>query len=422
MKINFNIELTKKQKEAYKLLHSDDCQTLVARWSRQCGKTVFSEIMLIEFLCKPNTYNVYISPSFSQGRKVYSEISGMLEGSGIIKKANASELKVETIYGSALKFFSMESPTAIRGTTCSGILVLDECAFFPTVLSTGEEPFWNIIYPIVKARKPKVLCISTPNGKQGIFHELYLMALNGEKGYKEISATIYDDELITPKEIEMLKKNYPPLAWKQEFEVEFLSNALTVFPDFESCFDIEGYDDRERCWCGIDPSTVGDDNTIVTFINSKNEVLQYNVEGSLDEKYSRIAGLLNRYRPVASYIEDNSIGIAFYNEVKKKLRDKSSFMTFKTTNESKKEYISRLSVAIANGEIHFEKGNTLLFGELSTFTYKLTKNGNVTYAAVNGHHDDTVTSLGIALQSKSDLTGFRKNSNRFILKKRNWIS
>lgn len=415
MEIQFDIELTKKQRQAYDLLHSDDCQTLVARWSRQCGKTVFSEIMLIEYLCKPNTFNVYISPSFSQGRKVYTEIYTLLQPSGIIKKANATELKIETIYGSTLKFFSMESATAIRGTTCSGILVLDECAFFPIVLSTGEEPFWNIIYPITKARKPKILCISTPNGKQGIFHDLYLMAINGEKGYKEISATIYDDELISPEEIEALKKNYPPLAWKQEFEVEFLSNALTVFPNFESCFDIEIYSDKERCYCGIDPSTVGSDNTIVTFVNLNNHVRQYKIDGTLDEKYAKIASLINKYRPIGTYIEDNSIGIAFYNEVKKQLRDKTSFLTFTTTNETKKEYISRLSIAIANNDIHFEKANTLLFSELSVFTYKLTKNGNVTYAAKDGHHDDTVTSLGIALQCKSDLKAFRQNTNNFII-------
>lgn len=414
MELQFDIELTKKQKEAYELLHSKDCQTLVARWSRQCGKTVFSQIMLIEYLCQPNTFNVYISPSFSQGRKVYSEIYALLQPTNVIAKANASELRIETVYGSVLKFFSMESPTAIRGTTCSGILVLDECAFFPAVLPTGEDPYWNVIYPITKARKPKILCISTPNGKQGIFHELYLKAVTGEKGYKEISATIYDDQLISLEEIEALKKNYPPLAWRQEFEVEFLSNALTVFPNFESCFTIDTYT-QGKCWCGIDPSTVGTDNTILTFVNDKNEVKQFKIDGTLDEKYSKIANYINQYKPVSTYIEDNSIGIAFYNEVRKLLKDKSSFLTFTTTNESKKEYISRLGVVIANNEIHFEKSNTLLFSELSTFTYKLTKNGNVTYAAKEGSHDDTVTSLGIALQCKSDMKAYRQNSSSFIV-------
>lgn len=34
--INFDIKLTKKQKEAYSILHDKDCKFLIARWSRQC--------------------------------------------------------------------------------------------------------------------------------------------------------------------------------------------------------------------------------------------------------------------------------------------------------------------------------------------------------------------------------------------------
>lgn len=376
------------------------------------GKTVLAEIMMIEYLCKPKTFNAYISPSFSQGKKVFSELTQLLENTGIIAKANASDLKIESIYGSTLKFFSMESPTAIRGNTCSGLLVLDEAAFFPSQLPSGEDPYYNVIFPIIKARRPKVLVISTPNGKQGMYYDLYLKALNKEKGYRELTATIYDDMLITKEEIDELKRGYPPLAWKQEFEVEFLDNALTVFQGFSDCFD--GTYSGGRCWCGIDPSSVGEDNTIVTFVNDKNEVRQYKIDGELDSKYQQIAALVNKMNPVATYIENNSIGEVMANEIKKKLYRKSNFYTFTTTNETKKDYISLISVSVANHEIHFEKENTLLFSEMGTFSFKLTKTGNVTYAAISGKHDDTVTSLGIALQCKEDFKSYGENPNKFV--------
>ena len=412
MRIKFDINLTKKQQEAYDIIHSKDCQFLIARWSRQCGKTVFAEIMLIEYLCKPNTFNAYISPTFSQGKKVYSELTQLLETSGIIKKANAADLKIESIYGSTLKFFSMESPTSIRGNTISGILVLDEAAFFPVQLSDGSDPYYNVIFPTIKARKPKVLVISTPNGRQGMFHDLYLNAYNNVKGYYQLTASIYDDDLITKEEIDELKKGYPPLAFKQEFEVEFLDNALTVFPNFETCFD--GHFERGKCWIGIDPSSVGEDNTIVSVINANNVVRQHKVDGTLDQKYEKIAKLVNDYNPVATYIENNSIGEVMANEIRKKLRRKSNFYTFATTNESKKQYISLLAVDIANNEIHFEEDNRLLYSELSTFTFKLTKGGNITYAARDGFHDDTVTSLGICLQCRNDFQYKPINKGNFI--------
>lgn len=369
--------------------------------------------MLIEYLCQPNTFNAYISPSFAQGKKVFAEIAQLLEGTGIIKKANAQDLKIESIYGSTLKFFSMESPTSIRGNTISGLLCLDEAAFFPKQLSDGSDPYYNVIFPIIKARKPKVLAISTPNGKQGLFYDLYLKAYNGEKGYREITASIYDDNLITQEEIEELKKGYPPLAFAQEFECIFLDNALTVFPNFETCFDGK-YEENKRCWCGIDPSSVGDDNTIVSLVNINKQVKQYKIDGTLDQKYDRIAKIINEYNPVATYIENNSIGEVMANEIKKKLIRKGNFYTFTTTNETKKDYISLLAVDIANNNIHFEESNRLLYSELATFTFKLTKTGNITYAAKDGYHDDTVTSLGIALQCKEDFKFTGENKMNFV--------
>lgn len=412
MNINFDINLTKKQQEAYDLMHQRDCKFLVARWSRQCGKTVFAEIMMIEYLCVPHTFNAYISPTFAQGKKVFAELTQLLEGTGIIKKANAQDLKIESIYGATLKFFSMESPTSIRGNTVSGILVMDEAAFFPTQLSTGEDPYYNVIFPIIKARKPKVLVISTPNGRQGMYYDLYLKAFNGEKGYHQLTATIYDDDLITKEEIEELKRGYPSLAFKQEFEVEFLDNALTVFPNFSTCFD--GQYNGGKCWIGIDPSSVGDDNTIVSVINVDNQVKQYKIDGTLDQKYDRIAKIINDYHPVATYIENNSIGEVMANEIKKKLIRESNFYEFTTTNETKKQYISLLAVDIANNAIHFEEDNRLLYSELSTFTFKLTKAGNITYAARDGFHDDTVTSLGVCLQCREDFKYVGDNNYHFV--------
>ena len=73
-----------------------------------------------------------------------------------------------------------------------------------------------------------------------------------------------------------------------------------------------------------------------------------------------------------------------------------------------------LAVAIDNNEIHFEEDNRLLYSELSTFTFKLTKGGNITYAARDGYHDDTVTSLGIALQCREDFKYIGKPNLNFV--------
>lgn len=41
----------------------------------------------------------------------------------------------------------------------------------------------------------------------------------------------------------------------------------------------------------------GEDNTVLTFINTQNQVIQYIITGELDEKYKQIATLINKYNP-----------------------------------------------------------------------------------------------------------------------------
>ena len=403
MNLHFDINLTKKQKEAYNLLHDEDTKVLVARWSRQSGKSVFAEIALIESMCKPLTFNAYISPTYSQGRKVYKEITQLLENTGIIKKANASTLTIQTIFNSYLQFFTMESPTAIRGYTISGLLVLDEASFFPDTLTDGSEPWSSVIMPITKARHPKILIISTPKGKRGLFYDMYMKAVSKEKGYKEISATIYDDDLVSEEEIEEIKKSVSPIGFSEEFMVEFLDSSLTFFKGFEQVFEPYEYNINEKQWLGIDLSANGEDATIVTKINESMQVKQYKVEGTLDSKYQQIANIINTTNNLQMcYCEINGIGSVMLNEIEKLVSNKSKLREWSTTNQSKEKAVSELAMAIANKKIHFNTNDNELYSELGTFIVKYTKTGKMQFEAQSGKHDDRCMSLAIALQAKTD--------------------
>lgn len=403
MELHFDINLTKKQKEAYDLLHDNETKVLVARWSRQSGKSVFAEIALIESMCKPLTFNAYISPTYSQGRKVYKEITQLLENTGVIKKANASTLTIQTIFNSYLQFFTMESPTAIRGYTISGLLVLDEASFFPDVLTDGSEPWSSVIMPITKARKPKILVISTPKGKRGMFYDMYMKAVGGEKGYREISATIYDDDLVSEEEIEDIKKSVSPIGFQEEFLVEFLDSSLTFFKGYEHCFSEFNYDHNKKQWIGIDLSANGEDATIVTKINEDMQVKQYKVEGTLDSKYQQIADIINSTVGLQmAYLEINGIGAVMLNEIEKLVSNKSKLREWTTTNQTKESAVSSLAMAIANKDIHFNTIDNELYSELGTFIVKYTKTGKMQFEAQSGKHDDRCMSLAIALQCKQD--------------------
>lgn len=405
------IKLTESQKIIYDAANNPQYKYVMANLSRQQGKTTVVTVLCIKWLAGKNEEIIYFTPTFTLAKRIYASIVKMLP-KNFATKTNSSDLVIETITGSKLRFFSGEAAQSARGSNCTK-LIIDEAAYIREEID-GQSFYYNIVLPLTKVHCNKIIMISTPKSTFGFFYNLCMQAISGERSdMVYIKRTIYEDALISEDEIEELKKGYPPMAWKCEFECQFLTDALSVFPDFERCFDIDSYR-NDKCWAAIDPSSVGEDNTILTIINQQNEVRQYKIDGTLDAKYAQIASLINKYNPVATYIESNSIGEVMKNEIAKQLKRKNNFYGFTTTNETKKDYISLIAVAVANGEIHFEKGNKLLYSEMSTFTYKLTKTGNITYAAQEPFHDDTVTSLGLAMQCKDDFKYTGINNNRFV--------
>lgn len=425
MELKFDIKLSSGQKEVYKYAHDRTSRYIVLRFSRQCGKTVIAEILLIEFLCKRRTYNAYISPTFQLGRKVYNEITSLLESTNIIKKANASTLTIETIYGSTLQFFSVEGYTAIRGTTINGLLVLDECAYYPDILSNGEHIFGNVVMPITKAhyKTNKILLISTPCGKQGFYYDYFNRALNNEEGIVQVTRTIYDDNLVTEKQIEEIKQSIPKIAFEQEFECKFLDNALTFFTNFENCFkDNYTYDDNIKQYIGIDPSGNGSDECIVTKINEKLQVKQYKIKGGFDSKYTQISDIINNtYNLEGIYCEINGLGAPFFNELQKKVKRKSLLNEFNTSNSSKERILSNLATLIQQNKIQFNSEDTELYSQFSTFIGTYTKNHNLKLEAKQGFHDDRIMSLAIALECKNNSRQFTRDNYQFSIVKNNLI-
>ena len=403
MNIKFDIELTSSQKKAYDLIHDKETRYLVARWSRQQGKTIFSEVILIEYLFKKNTFNGYISPTFAQGQKVYKEIVQLIEPTGIIKTANASTLTITTIFNSTLQFFSVQSYTAIRGNTIRGLLVMDEVAFFADQLPDGSDIWGNVIYAIIKAniKRNKIIAISTPNGKRGCFYKFYNNALNKVPGWKELACTIYDDDLVTEERIQEIKQNVSDLAFRQEFLVEWLDNGLTFFQGFENCFTDFIYDENCNQYIGIDLSGNGSDETVLTKINQKNQVKQFVIKGTLDQKYQQISNIINITNNLKNaYIENNGLAVPMINEIRKLVTNKNIIQEFNTTNKSKNEILAAVAIDISKKEIYFDKNDSQLYSQFSTFTAKYSKTGQVQLMAMAGFHDDRILSLGIAHQAK----------------------
>ena len=405
-----NLKFTKTQEKAWRILNMANCKELVLAWSRQSGKSVFLEFCCIYFLLKKWANIGYITPQFAHSRKVYSDIIKILEPTGLIKTANASTLQIELINGNRLSFFSAESPTAIRGNSFRGLVVVDEAAFVNDTTSDGQDFFNSILMPTCKAYKPKVIYASTPLAKSGTF---YTKFMRGQEGHPHtetpnkvysIKATIYDDSLITAEEIEEIKNSIPEASFQREFMVEFMDNAMSAFTDYTDKFTLKKpIDFNQQLWIGVDFHSVGSDSTIVSLINADNDVWQIEIKGGLDAQYRQIANILDKCKKlVIAYMESNSIGEVMLNEVKKLTKQRSKVIEWCTTNESKEIQVGLVQTHLTKDMMHFEESNKQLKNQFDTFGYSISKTRKITYAALSGHHDDRVLSLMIAMQAKED--------------------
>ena len=405
-----NLKFTKTQEKAWRILNMANCKELVLAWSRQSGKSVFLEFCCIYFLLKKWANIGYITPQFAHSRKVYSDIIKILEPTGLIKTANASTLQIELINGNRLSFFSAESPTAIRGNSFRGLVVVDEAAFVNDTTSDGQDFFNSILMPTCKSYKPKLIYASTPLAKSGTF---YTKFMRGQEGHPHtdtpnkvysIKATIYDDSLITAEEIEEIKNSIPEASFQREFMVEFMDNAMSAFTDYTDKFTLKKQIDfNQPLWIGVDFHSVGSDSTIVSLINSDNDVWQIEIKGGLDAQYRQIANILDKCKKlITAYLESNSIGQVMLNEVKKLTKQKSKIIEWCTTNESKEIQVGLVQTHLTKDMMHFEESNKQLKNQFDTFGYAISKTRKITYAALSGHHDDRVLSLMIAMQAKED--------------------
>jgi len=400
-KVHFKINLTKTQKEIYRLAKDESFKYLTVVCSRQQGKSTVMMVLCTEWLLKPNVKIGYVCRTSLFAETGYSDLLRIFP-EALIKKANATTKYLETVFGSSIRFFSAESGNSLRGQSFH-YLINDEFAYFGFEQTDGSDLWNHILSPTVKVKGRKCIFVSTPLGKNNRFYEMYLRGLDDNfPQYKSILKTIYDDGLISKDEIEDTRKSIPELAFNQEYLCLFLDSALTFFSGFEDCFKPLNIQ-YNQTYIGVDLSGNGQDATILTKINEKNEVEQFEITGTLDMKYNKISNIINESKNLQMvYLENNGLGAPMINEILKLVKSKHLIKEWTTTNASKEEILSNLAVVIAQKGIVFDELDRSLYSEFGTFVANYTKSGHLQFGAISGKHDDRILSLAIGLQAKKD--------------------
>lgn len=226
------IKLYKKQKEMLEFIaHNNRILTLA---SRQTGKTTTYTIFCLWYATLFQDKKIMICANKLQTaieimdriRKAYENLPFWIKP-GIL---TYNKGEIEFANGSVIRACSTSS-SAARGSSCN-CLIIDEMAFIPKNII---DDFFASVVPIVSSSKTsKIIAVSTPNGAEGMYYDLWQKANLGESEEGWMPFRIYWWEV--PGRDEKWKQQQIATIgiekWKQEYECDFLTSLTKrLIPD-----------------------------------------------------------------------------------------------------------------------------------------------------------------------------------------------
>ena len=355
---------------------------------RGSGKTLLGINLLLYWLLQAhNRKGGWIAPVYSQAKSVMDQI---VNTSGdVISSSNRMEGTINFINGSTLKFLSSDSPDNIRGFRFTH-LVLDETAFIK------ENSLQTAILPTLNPLGKKCLMISTPRGKNHFFNWF------NKPESVSIKFPLTECPYINPILIEEAKKSLPPDIYKQEFEAEFVDSGNDVFVGIDKVSTINLFDLTRRVdvYVGIDTG-LSDDKSVLTLIDGTGRVrwIEATNKQNIQDIAEKFLSIMGNFNIVGGYIETNGIGRAMYDLVQPQYR---KIRPFNTNQDNKTEMVRKLisDIESLNLELPTQELLPELHSEFSTYTYKMSANGKLSFTHLPGTHDDYIDSLMLANYSR----------------------
>ena len=370
----------------------------IASIGRQWGKSLLAENILVYWLINNNnTKGGWVSPIYSQSKKVYKEIVKACEA--IITSHNGSDLIINFVNGSSIQFLSAERYDSIRGFSFH-YLIIDEAAYI------RREALESAILPTLTAAGRKCLIISTPKGKGNWYYEWYLRGLAKSSDYISFEGLSKENPYVDQAFIEEQRKSLPSDIFLQEYEAMFVDGGNDVFTNLNQVCILNAFPEpnpSERYYFGIDTG-ISQDYSVLSILSESGKLhsmVRIN-GGTVRDIAQRFITEINKYDSITGYVETNGVGRTMFDEVRRAIRSTSGF---NTSNETKVQGIRGLIEDTQNGTLELPSKELFpeLYRELAAFTYKTSPTGKTQFSHPPGMHDDTVMSLMIANQARNQL-------------------
>jgi hypothetical protein len=369
----------------------DPAKEWVINVFRQAGKSILITNMILEASINHKNVDIgVVSLTYKQVKVIYSNVSEVLKKSGIVLTDNKSELLIQLVNGSKIRFLSAQNPDAIRGYTFD-YLYCDEFAFYC-------EIYEKVLLPTTLAKGKKVVYTSTPRGTN-LFFDKFNAGLDVNN--PNIRSFKYDwtaSPIFNRAEIENIRKQLPDAVFRAEFLAEFHDNG-SVFTKVDSISVINDWQIPRlgyQCYAGIDVGLFHD-YAVCSIMDTTGNILDmYRAKtGSISKLNQELEDFLKKWKPMRTLIELNNVGVSCFEHLEPLIRGVEGF---KTTSVSKPSLINNLQRSIEEKLIKLPSRQLMpeCHDELSNFSFTISdKTKAIIYGALPGKHDDIVVSLAL---------------------------
>lgn len=389
------------QLEFYESLENNEAFCYVLNAPRQWGKTTLMLSIILKQCLEKSYYGWAVYQTASNAREVFTQkfipiLNQIPEH--YIKTINLSDLSVKFANGGRIVFKSSESE--VRGSTLD-FAILDEYAFYED--STLLE---RIIMPMLLVKGKFCIVTSTPAGKNNKFYEIYNEAQRDTTNYfKLFDYKIEDTQNETLiKNSRAMQYRVDDFTYRQEYLAEFLDiTESNVFSNIDNIKinEIPQIESTKEYYIGIDLAMTND-RTVITCMSETGEVVAWK-RFELNEQQDVIQ-LANNIKSFCDEIDkDERFELIIENNHEKSVIQilnsiqNRSIVQFNTNVKTKKLLIDKLSIALQNNIIKIPHIYKNIFDELFHYRKKIMNNGNITFGAPSGKHDDCVISLALVL-------------------------
>ncbi|MFG0239842.1 MAG: terminase large subunit domain-containing protein [Gimesia chilikensis] len=258
--------------------------------------------------------------------------------------------------GGEISVRSADNPDSLLGGGLDGV-VIDEAARVP------EHVWRETIRPALADKQGWAIFATTPNGKNW-YHREHVEAAT-RPGWRAWQLPSSDNPLITPEEMEDVRREIGPRAFAQEHEAQFMEIAGALWPSdyFAESIWCRDWPDRfEASAIAIDPSmgkSEQSDPSAIVFVGLHNGRLY--VDGTIERRtpgkiVDDAITLFGRYNPGAIGCESNGFQAVLQNEFDRRCRERNQPLLplmLVHNSEAKQIRIQRLDPYLDRGLLRF---------------------------------------------------------------------